>query len=346
MKDKIKPDFVDYYRKTDDFKRSNLINPTFRLLKDKQPQYYEHDYIEYRSKWVNNPKHFFPGDFPIHLDIELNTSCNLKCPGCIRTISKLHSENMKLERVKDLIDEASKGGVCSIKFNFRGEPLLYPHLPEVIAYAKEKGIIEVMINTNATLLTPEKAKKLIDSRLDLLSCSIDATTEKVYDQIRVGGNFYETCKNVVAVQVLKKLKGKDKPIVRVQMVEQELNKHQVDDFVGFWSEYVDEISVVDYKDVKGVVEDATVLPNWYCSQLWQRLFVLANGDIVPCCRAIQGANKKLFVLGSVYNTTIKKVWNGLKMKHLRKAHKHGKSHLIGMCRTCGLRREVIKQNGI
>ncbi len=314
------------------------------MLKEDSRRLYTLERLTYRNKWIDNPKNFIVGEFPIHLDIELNTSCNLKCPMCIRSISNIHSENMKLERVKDVIDDAVKNGVCSIKFNYRGEPLLYPHLCEVIAYAKEKGVIEVMINTNATLLTANYARELIDAGLDLLSCSIDATTEKVYDQIRVGGNFYEVCKNVVATQVLKKLKESNTPIVRVQMVELELNTHQVDDFVDFWSEYADEISVVDYKDVEGEKGDATVLPDWYCSQLWQRLFVLVDGDILPCCRAIQGENEKLFVLGSVYNTTIKKVWNGVKMKHLRKAHRNGKSHLIGMCRTCGLRKEVIHQN--
>lgn len=306
---------------------------------------YDLDWIDYRTKWINNPKQFIVGNYPIHLDIELNTSCNLKCPFCFQSKGLIHAENMRLERVKLIIDDAVKNGVCSIKFNYRGEPLLYPHLPEIVAYAKEKGVIEVMINTNATLLTAEKAKRLIDSGLDLLSCSIDATTEKVYDKIRVGGNFYETCKNVVATQVLKRLKKSSTPIVRVQMVEQELNVHQVDDFVDFWREYVDEISVVDFKDVEGKDEDATVLPDWYCSQLWQRLFVLVDGDIVPCCRAIQGKNEKLLVLGSVYERkdAIKKVWNGIKMKHLRKIHQNGKSHLIKMCRSCGLRKEVVKQ---
>jgi len=327
-------------------RKKTIINPTFRLLKEKSTSFYfDTEYFDYRNKWNNNPKVFNAMDYPIHLDIELNTSCNLRCPMCFQATGKVHPEYMALERVKELIDDGAKNGLCSIKFNYRGEPLLYPHLPEVIAYAKEKGIIEVMINTNATLLTADYAKRLIDSGLDLLAWSIDATTEKVYEQIRVGGNFYETCKNVVATQVLKKLKGVDKPIVRVQMVEQELNTYQVDDFVEFWNEYADEISVVDYKDTKGEVEDATELPDWYCSQLWQRLFVLADGDVIPCCRAIQGNNEKQFVLGSVYNTTIKKAWNGLKMKHLRKAHKEGKSHLIGMCRTCGLRKEVINQNG-
>ena len=324
-----------------------IINPTFRLLKSLPvPTDYPFDYLEYRTKWINNPKKFIVGDYPIHLDLELNTSCNLKCPMCFQSTLKMPQIYMRLERVKNVIDIASKSGLSSIKFNYRGEPLMYPHLPEVIAYAKEKGIIEVMINTNATLLTANYAKRLIDAGLDLISCSLDATTEKVYDQIRVGGNFYETCKNVVAMQVLKKLKNSSTPIVRVQMVEQELNKHQVDNFVEFWNEYADEISVVDLKDVEGKEEDATVLPDWYCSQLWQRLFVLADGDIIPCCRAIQGKNEKVFVLGSIYQykDAIKRAWTGNKMRALRKAHKEGKSHLIKMCRSCGLRKEVIRQN--
>jgi len=319
-----------------------IINPTFRLLKERVRPY---EMLNYRSKWINNPKKGLVGNYPIHLDIELSTACNLKCPMCIQSTSNIHQITMKLERVKEIIDDGVKNGLCSIKFNYRGEPLLYPYLPEVIAYAKEKGVIEVMINTNATLLTANYAKRLIDSGLDLISCSIDATTEEVYDKIRVGGNFYETCKNVVAMQVLKQLKKVKKPIVRVQFVEQELNTHQVDDFVGFWNEYADEISVVDYKDFNVKVDDNTVLPDWYCSQLWQRLFVLADGDILPCCRGIQGDNEKMMVLGSVYNDSIKKVWNGKKMNNLRKAHKDGKSHLIKMCRSCGLRKEVIKQNG-
>ena len=319
-----------------------IINPTFRLLKENLPRTISDKYFIYRAKWYNNPKKFLVEDYPIHLDIELNTSCNLRCPMCVQSTSKIHHETMELELVKKIIDN---NPVCSIKFNYRGEPLLYPHLPEVVAYAKEKGVIDVMINTNATLLTPDYAKKLIDSGLDLIVCSIDATTEKVYDKIRVGGNFYETCKNVVAIQVLKRLKKSNTPIVRVQMVEQELNAHQVDDFVDFWREYADEISVVDYKDFNVKKENNTKLPDWYCSQLWQRLFVLADGDIVPCCRAIQGNNEKMFVLGNIDDTSIKKVWNGKKINNLRKAHKEGKSHLIGMCRTCGLRKEVINQNG-
>ena len=66
----------------------------------------------------------------------------------------------------DLIDQAAKLKIPSIKFNWRGEPLLHPKLPEFINYAKEKGILETIINTNATQLKEGLAEELIKSGLD------------------------------------------------------------------------------------------------------------------------------------------------------------------------------------
>ena len=62
-----------------------------------------------------------------------------------------------------IIDQASKLKVPSMKFNWRGEPLLNPALPEIIDYAKKSGVLETIINTNATKLNFEMSNKIIDS---------------------------------------------------------------------------------------------------------------------------------------------------------------------------------------
>ena len=56
----------------------------------------------------------------------------------------------------DLIDQAADLQIPSIKFNWRGEPLLHPKLPKFIEYAKKKGILDTIINTNATTLSEKK----------------------------------------------------------------------------------------------------------------------------------------------------------------------------------------------
>ena len=70
---------------------------------------------------------------------------------------------MKKELAFKLIDQASKLNVPSMKFNWRGEPLLNPKLPEIIDYAKQKGVLETMINTNATKLDKKMSEKIIKS---------------------------------------------------------------------------------------------------------------------------------------------------------------------------------------
>ena len=112
-----------------------IVNPTFELLKTQNHK--SEEYKEYRTKWKVNPLIFDAGEFPLHLDIEVNTSCNLRCPMCFQSSFKIPQLEMKPEIVKALIDEGVEHGLCAIKLNYRGEPLLYTHLIEIIEYAKD-----------------------------------------------------------------------------------------------------------------------------------------------------------------------------------------------------------------
>jgi len=322
-----------------------IINPTFHLIKSRD-EIYDDKYMEYRNKWEQYPKNFIVSDFPIHLDIELNTTCNLKCPMCFQTTGLVPQIEMS-KLVRDLIMseiERERGGY-SIKLNYRGEPLCSTHLLEAICIAKSKGILEVMINTNGTLMNIEFAKGFIENGLDLVIITVDGMTQDVYGKIRVGGKLSDVIKNVVALQTLKKLKKAKKPLVRIQTVIQEGNKHQIEEIKRYWLEIADEVSIVDIKDTSGQEVDDTPLPEWWCAQLWQRLFILADGDVVPCCRALIDGHKKLYVLGNVKHESLKRMWQGPKMRLLRENHKSGHSHLVRMCQRCGIRKEVIKQNG-
>lgn len=326
----------------------SIIDPTFELLKSRDLRYslYKKKYFDYRYKWVHNPSNFIVEDFPLHLDIELNTTCNLRCSMCFQSTHIIPPQEMDLKMVRDIIKQAGKLGVFSMKFNYRGEPLLYDNLCKVISYAKSKRIIETMINTNGTLLLPEKMYDLVNSGLDLLIVTVDGTTKEVYENIRRGADFETVLTNIMLLQSYKQLKGVNKPILRVQIVKQKKNNHQVMDFINHWRDIADEVSVVDLKDVEGDCENSTELPDWWCSQLWQRLFILADGDVVPCCRGVSGGIKKEVVLGNVKETLIKEIWNSTKLNAMRNVHKYRKSHTLAMCRRCGIRKEVIIQNGV
>jgi len=318
------------------------IDLTFHLMKAE----YEEDskaYKEYRRKWNENPKEFIVEDFPIHLDIETITSCNLKCFMCFQSYDPPKPLSMSMDIFKKIIDEGAKKGLCSIKTQYRGEPLLDPRMPEMVKYAKDSDIIEVMFNTNATLLDEEKSRALIEAGLDKLICSVDGCTKDVYENVRIGANFETTLENIKTMQRLKEEMGSKKPIVRVQMVDTPRNHHQIDEYLKFWGEIADHVAIEDMLDWDIKEEDHTPLKDFACAQLWQRLIILADGDVLPCCRATRGGNEKLEVLGNVKEKSISEIWHSDKLNSFRELHKKGDSHKMRLCRLCGMRKSLVEK---
>ena len=318
------------------------VDPTFHLKKQ-NIEITDENYQEYRKKWKKNPEKFIVGDFPIHLDIETITACNLRCFMCFQSFDPPKPETMKMELFKKIIDEGTKKGLCSVKTMYRGEPLLHPRAVEMVKYAKDKGVIEVMFNTNATFLTEEKAKALVKAGLDKLICSIDGCTKEVYENVRIGANFETVLNNIKTLQRIKKEMGSKTPIVRVQMVDTPKNHYQIDEYLKFWGEIVDHVAIEDMLDWGGEKENAAPFPDFACAQLWQRLLVLADGDVLPCCRAMKGGTEKIEVVGNVKKSTIEEIWKSDKLNKFRNLHQNGESHKMRMCRLCGLRKSVIKK---
>ena len=95
-----------------------------------------------------------------------------------------------------------------MKFNWRGEPLLNPKLPEIIDYANKKGILETMINTNATKFDEKNVRKIIKSGLDIMIYSFDGGTKATYEKMRPEdsgkNNFDDIYKNISNFSKIKK----------------------------------------------------------------------------------------------------------------------------------------------
>lgn len=299
-------------------------------------------YNEYRRKWKENPRKHITGDFPIHLDIESTAACNLKCPMCFQSFNPPKPGFMEMQLFKKLIDEGAEKGLCSIKLNFRGEPLLHPKIADMVKYAKDNGIIEVMFNTNATLLTEEKSRQLIIAGLDKIICSVDGYTKEFYESIRRGATFEKTLENIKRIQKIKREMGTDKPVLRTQMVILKSIKNPdefIKNYVDFWGKIADHVAVEDeiewdYSKIKGNV----VYEPFRCPQPWQRLFVRWDGVITLCC----GDLYEDMPLGNAYDTTIEEVWKSSRMENIRRLLKNGESHKIPICKVCGNRRKVIE----
>ena len=108
--------------------------------------------------------------------------CNLKCVHCYAHAKNKAGENeLTTEQGKQLIDDLAGFGSPVMLFS-GGEPLVRKDLPQLAAYAVEKGM-RAVISTNGTLITPEKARNLKEIGLSYVGISLDGM-EEINDRFR------------------------------------------------------------------------------------------------------------------------------------------------------------------
>ncbi len=108
--------------------------------------------------------------------------CNLKCVHCYAHAKDIPFDNeLTTEQGKELIDDLAAFGSPVMLFS-GGEPLVRKDLPQLAAYAVEKGM-RAVISTNGTLITPKMARTLKEIGLSYVGISLDGMQE-INDRFR------------------------------------------------------------------------------------------------------------------------------------------------------------------
>jgi len=121
--------------------------------------------------------------------------CNLKCVHCYaQSEDRNYPGEMSTEEGKAMIDDLAAYGSPVLLFS-GGEPTIRKDLLELMHYAKSKGM-RVVISTNGTLITKEKARELKQVGLSYVGISIDGG-EEIHDKFRaVPGSFKKALQGV------------------------------------------------------------------------------------------------------------------------------------------------------
>jgi len=241
--------------------------------------------------------------------------------------------DMPFDIATKIIDEFAEKGESSIKFVYVGEPLLYKRLPEIIQYAKEKGIYDTIIATNASLLDYEISKRLITAGLDWITYSVDSCQPEIYKQIRINGNLKIVTRNIRGFYDVRNMLESKTPKIVIQAIRQDLNREELDrgKYHAFWKPYVDEIRISHLEDYT----NKTILPegkDFRCNSPFQRLTIRADGNITMCC----GERSEEKIFGNIRENTIEEIWLGSKFNEVRNQMLEGKAHLNEACQKCSM----------
>lgn len=102
----------------------------------------------------------------------ITRTCNLKCVHCYSSSeAKSYPGELSLEELLAVADDLIEFGVPAVLLS-GGEPLVHPHFWEIAGRLVEGGR-RVVLSTNATLLTPEVAKRLADLGVIYVGASLD-----------------------------------------------------------------------------------------------------------------------------------------------------------------------------
>ena len=143
-----------------------------------------------RTPLIFYPYYRYHLPLPAVLLIENTNCCNAQCVMCPRetlTRKRGFMEFGLFEKIMKELSGASRKPV--VHLHGFGEPLLDPLLSEKIKLAKTCGIKHTYIVTNASLLFPETARKIIHAGLDTMKISFYGTDEESYRATMRGLDF-------------------------------------------------------------------------------------------------------------------------------------------------------------
>lgn len=121
-----------------------------------------------------------PATLPVAVNYHLNKNCNFRCKGCYATFDddpSVRGAMLPKEQMFRIVDAVASAplpaGEAARKLTFAGgEPTLCPWLPDLIAHARELGLVTMLV-TNGTRCSTVYLRGLGGS-LDWLTLSIDS----------------------------------------------------------------------------------------------------------------------------------------------------------------------------
>lgn len=302
---------------------------------------------------------------PATLMLEVTNQCNLHCITCPREYQfgkEMRIGQMDFNLLKNIVDQAYPY-MDSIGLTGLGEPLMYMHLYDALAYikGKNKGII-TSLSTNANIAkTVERIDKIKDL-IDTIQISVDGIGD-VYNRVRIKADYDKFIENVKGIREITLSSDTD---ITLNMVVIRENYHQMAEMVELTSSLklnnlsftlFNIASVTDFekdyydlyksesfkaelrraKDAAKQYQDIDVefwdyeTKNGFqkCNFPWSHFYVSWDGYIPPCCA--KPFPKELH-FGDLKQISLMEGLNSPDFKHFRKQWQ--KNETPEFCKNC------------
>jgi radical SAM protein with 4Fe4S-binding SPASM domain len=126
------------------------------------------------------------------------------------------------------------------------------------------------------------------------------------------------------------------PIIETVYYIMPENQHETQDYLQMWSGVVDHVrlsgEISQSFALSGQDTETAIVRTNTCTNLWQKMTIRWNGEVILCCNDVNGK----IILGNVKDQPISEIWNSDKLLSIKRIHKRKEFERIPMCYTCDM----------
>ena len=334
------------------------IRRLFRRVYHRLPQALRRGVYDYRRLHAKPLHALLPLPMPEAMHVDPANVCNFHCPFCptadkalLATVGRPHGLMPPALFEKILADMREMEARCGARLTTLhlykdGEPLLNRDFAAMAAAAKKARVAAVVsTTTNASLLTPELACRLIDADLDQIRVSIVQIGERAdgeagacpvpYERIRqnVAFLFEEKRRRGSPLRVIVKtndcgLSAADKE--RFERDFRAISDVPLIDALMGWSRSDAKDFTLGHAVATGMDGSSPLRERQVCPEPFSRLAVNFDGQVSVCCVDWSYGT----IVGDLRRESLASVWEGERLREMRLAHLTGNRARIPACAHC------------
>jgi len=277
----------------------------------------------------NNNEHplFQRKAFPWAIQLALTPVCNSRCVFCpqdkIKGKKILYFPKELLQKLLDeLVSRNWRGKFIISGF---GEPTMHPEFDsffQMIRFSLDTKA-SIMLGTNMSLITEERAKMLLSCGLNELHFNLDGASKEQYEETKCGLNFETICNNILKFL---ELNGEEDCPTKVICNVLSKNRYWHEAYGEEWNPEDDTWKVIErmntypnvFVQIPGVgfwqtpKNEREEKTDWCVGILSREMFYQINidqeGIVFPCCQDYHTQ----ISFGNFNEQTVEEIWNGEK----------------------------------
>lgn len=293
-----------------------------------------------------------PWSWPLHMQIELTSFCELECPVCPTGLGALNraASAVDPELFEQILREAGPY-LLTLSLWAWGEPLLYNHLGRVLETAGRYPMVTLLSTNGQSLSAPRVQEALRAHPPTYLIVAIDGLTDDTNSVYRKGARLAPALDGVRSLADWKQRTGARFPVLHCRFMAMRQNEHELPSLRGFAEEAGFDMVSLRSLSIIDSAEDAhrNMVPadellrayryehgqrverdDFVCQHAFSFPTVLADGTVVSCEQDFNG-REPYGVLQK--GGSFRSIWMSRRASEVRRTIRDRPGEL-SFCRNC------------